>query len=136
MNITLKSLKRSLAGVALVGAVTLAGAGSASAQVVGPVNVTVAPGGRACVTSGTAFFKVRAEGSAPAAVGSTVQWSVHQSSVQIPGLTLTGNYYAGELNSSFNPQYFPGAFNFCVRNLSTTATLKATLTLKTDYDAG
>jgi hypothetical protein len=65
------SLRKSLAGAALVAAVTLAGAGVASAEQVGPVSVTVPPGGRACITTAQrAGYKVRTEGSAPTATGS------------------------------------------------------------------
>jgi hypothetical protein len=138
MNI---SLRKSLAGAALVAAVTLAGAGVASAEVAGPVTVTVPPGGRACVTTTQrAGYKVRADGSAPNAVGSLVQWTMANSFdganfQQIASQTLSGNYYGGELTSSFYPQYFPSYWKFCARNLGTTTNVKATLTLKTDGNA-
>ena len=136
-----RTLRKSLTGAALVAAIGLGGAGVASAEQIGPVTVTVPPGGRACVvTSGRATYKVRADGSAPNATGSLVQWSMANafdgvSYQQIPSQTLNGNYYGGELNSSFYPQYFPSYWKFCVRNLGTTTNVKATLTLKTDANA-
>jgi hypothetical protein len=135
-----KSLKRSLAGAALVAVVAFGGAGAASAEQTGPTTVTVPPGGRACVaTTQRAGFKVRTDGSAPNAVGSTTQFSMAESYdgstfQTITSQTLNGNYYGGELSSNLYPQYFPSYWKFCVRNLSTTSNVKATLTLKTDYN--
>ena len=136
MKIT--TLRRSLTGAAMAAVIALGGATAASAEQAGPVTVTVPAGGRACVTtSQRAVYKVRADGSAPNAVGSQVQWTMANSFdgasfTQIPSQTLLGNYYSGELTSSFYPQYFPSFWKFCVRNLSTTTNAKATLTLATD----
>lgn len=135
------SLRKSLAGAAMVAAIALGTAGAASAEQVGPVQVTVTPGARSCVTtSQRANFKVRADGSAPTAIGSQVQWTMHRSFdgvnySTVDSQTLTGNYYGGELNSSLFPQYFPSYWRFCARNLGTTTNVKATLTLKADYNA-
>lgn len=135
-----KSLKKSLAGAALVAVVALGGAGAASAEQTGPTTVTVPPGARACVaTTQRGAFKVRADGSAPNALGSTTQFSMAESYdgstfQTIASQTLNGNYYGGELSSNLYPQYFPSYWKLCVRNLSTTSNLKATLTLKTDYN--
>jgi hypothetical protein len=138
--IMLKSLKKTLAGTALVAAIALGGAGVASAETAGPVTTTVPPGGRACVvTNQRATYQVRADGTAPNAVGSTTQWSMANSFDgvnfnTIPSQTLNGNYYGGVLQSSTSNYraYFPSYWKFCVRNSSTTANVKATLTLRTD----
>jgi hypothetical protein len=138
MNI---SLRKSLAGAALVAAVTLTGVGVASAESAGPVTVTIPPGARACVTTTQrAAYKVRADGSAPNAVGSLVQWTMANSFdganfQQIASQTLTGNYYGGELSSPTFAAYFPSYWKFCARNLGTTTNVKATLTLHTDANA-
>src|SRR4051794_10603699 len=98
-------LKKAWAGAAVAAVLALGGAGAASAEQTGPTTVTVAPGGRACVTTlQRAGFKVRADGSAPNAVGSTTQWSMSDSYdgvtfQSIPLQTLSGNYYGGELTS-------------------------------------
>ena len=136
-----KTLRKSLAGTALVAAIALGGTGVAVAEQAGPVTITVPPGGRACVnTSQRALYKVRADGSAPNANGSLVQWTMANSFDgatynQIASQTLPGNYYGGELSSSSYPQYFPSYWKFCVRNLGTTTNVKATLTLRTDVNA-
>jgi hypothetical protein len=140
MNI---SLRKSLAGAALVASVTLLGAGVASAEQVGPVSVTVPPGGRSCVTTTQrAGYRVRTDGSAPAAKGNLVQWTEHQSYDGVNFYTVnsqtgTGNYHAGDLNSNFYPQLFPSYWRLCARNLGTTldGNVKATLTVKTDGNA-
>lgn len=135
-----KSLRKSLAGAALVGAIALGSAGVASAEQVGPATIIVPPGGRGCVvTTQRALYKVRADGSAPNAVGSTTEWTMANSFdgsgyTTIPSQTLNGNYYGGQLSSNFYPQYFPSFWKFCVRNLSTTTNVKATLTLRTDVN--
>lgn len=136
-----KTLRKSLAGTALVAAIALGGTGVAVAEQAGPVTITVPPGGRACVnTSQRASYKVRADGSAPNATGSLVQWTMADSFdgvnyTQLPSQTLPGNYYGGQLSSSSYPQYFPSYWKFCVRNLGTTTNVKATLTLRTDVNA-
>jgi hypothetical protein len=136
-----KSLMKSLSGAALVALMALGGAGAASAEQTGPTTVTVPPGGRACVaTLQRAGYRVRADGSAPNAVGSTTQFSMSESYdgvnfQAIASQTLNGNYYGGELMSNLYPQYFPSYWKFCVRNLGTTTNVKATLTLKTDNNA-
>lgn len=132
------SLKKSLAGAALVAVIAVGGAGSASAEQAGPVTTTVSPGGRSCVvTVQPAYLKVRADGSAPNAYSGQAQWTLHQSFDRANYQTLSfltggGNYYAAQLGRDLYPQYFPGYWKFCVRNLSTTTNLKATLALATD----
>lgn len=134
------SLRKSLAGAALVAAIVVGGAGGASAEITG-TTVTVPPGGKSCVaTVGRAGFKVRADGSAPNAVGATTQFSMANSYdgvtfQNIASQTSNGNYYGGELSYNLYPQYFPTYWRFCVRNQSTTTNAKVTLTLKTDYNA-
>lgn len=134
------SLRKILAGTALTAAVALGTAGAATAEQAGPVNVTVPAGGRSCVTtSQPAYYKVRADGSAPAALSGQAQWTVHQSfdGANFQTLTtLSGNYFSAAFDRTYYSSYFPGYWRFCVRNTSTTTSLKATLTLKTDINAG
>jgi hypothetical protein len=140
MNI---SLRKSLAGAALVAVVALGGAGVASAEQAGPVSVTVPPGGRGCVTTTLkAGYRVRADGNAPQAAGNLVQWTLHQSYdgvtfSTVDAVTLNGNYYSAALNSSSFPQLFPSYWRFCARNLGTAGNpnVKANLTLRTDGNA-
>lgn len=136
-----QSLRKSLAGAALAAVIGIAGAGAASAEQAGPVTTTVTPGGRACVvTQQPAYYRVRADGSAPAALSGQAQWTVHQSFDKVnyqtlSFLTLSGSSYSASLGRDLWPQYFPGYWKFCVRNTSTTTNLKATLTLLTDANA-
>jgi len=133
------SLRKILAGTALTAAIALGTAGAASAEQVGPVSVSVPAGGRSCVTtSQPAYYKMRADGSAPAALSGQAQWTVHQSfdGANFQTLvSLSGNYFSAAYDRTVYSNYFPGYWRFCVRNTSTTTVLKATLTLKTDANA-
>jgi len=134
-----KSLKKSLAGVALVAAIGLGSAGSASADAVA-AQFTVPAGGRSCVvTRNPALYRMRAEGSIQAGFPSQAQWTVHQSydgvNYQTLPLTASGLNYTASLDRAITPLYFPGSFKLCLRNVSTTLSLKGTLTLLTDASA-
>jgi hypothetical protein len=132
------SLRKSIVGAVLMAGVALGGIGIASAEQAGPVSTTIPPGGRACVvTNSPAFYKVRADGSAPSALPGQVQWTVHQSRdgvtfQTIDAVTGSGTNYAAQFASTLYPQYFPGYWKFCARNVSTVWNVKATLTLRTD----
>jgi hypothetical protein len=131
-----KSLRKSVAGAALVAVMALGSAGAASAQQNGPVTTSLPPGGRTCVsTSSVALYQMQAEGSA-IALPNQIQWTVQYSrdgyflQTIASGSDTTFNLRLSYLTSP----YFPGYFKFCARNVSTAWSAKATLTLRTDGD--
>lgn len=130
-----KSLKKTLAGVALVAVMALGGAGAASAEQNGPVTTTLQPGGRTCLTTSfLAFYRMQADGTAVALPGQ-IQWTVQSSrdgyTFQTLSQTSTNTSYTANLDYRWSPG-FPGYFKFCARNVSTAWTAKVTMTLKTD----
>jgi len=120
---------RVAAGLAITGAaaaVSLAGAGSASASSYG--SFVLAPGQGACSLSQYASYQVRADGQA---TGQGAKLKLVRNGGILLSTATRVNGWAAELRSSYGTFPGPGYYSVCAQNTGTTNTI-VTLQLRTD----
>jgi hypothetical protein len=123
--------RRMAGGIAATGAavaITLAGAGTASAQ--SYVSQPLAPGSSVCSAQQYASYQVRADGFATA---QGAKFKLLRNGVVVVNTPNRATNWATELRSAYGTFPGPGYYQVCAQNTGTTNTT-ATVQLRTDYE--